>query len=77
VEGTHAGAEEESEEEEAAEAMCDELTASPILRPPVWLRGEEEENMGVKLSPGRGEGKVFLRFGFISHYPAPICLVIN
>jgi len=28
--GPHAGAEDKSEEGEAAEAMCDELTATPI-----------------------------------------------
>jgi len=44
------------EEEGAAETACDELTTTPIPRPPVLLRGEEVENSGVKLSPGRTEG---------------------
>ena len=31
------------EDEEAAETTCDELTTTPIPRPPVPLRGEEVE----------------------------------
>ena len=55
--GPHAGAgegcEESSPEEEgAAETGSDELTATPIPRPPVLLEGEEGEKWGVKLSPG-------------------------
>ena len=63
------------EEEEAAETKCDELTATPIPHPPVPLRGEEVEESGAKLSPGRREGwgeGVFLRYGSISHYPSLI-----
>ena len=37
--GPHTGAEEEYEEEGAAEKTCDELTATPIPRPLVALRG--------------------------------------
>ena len=45
------------EEEGAAETTCDELTATPVPRPPAPLgEGEEVENSGVKLSPGRREG---------------------
>jgi len=43
------------EEEGAAETTCDELTTTPIPRPPVPLQGRKERN-GVKLSPGRREG---------------------
>jgi len=39
-EGHHAGAGEESEEEEAAERTCDELTVTPIPHPPVPLGGK-------------------------------------
>ena len=62
------------EEEGAAETTCDELTQTPIPRPPAPLRGEEVEESGAKLSPGRREGwgEGVLRFGFISHYPALI-----
>ena len=38
-EGPHGGAGEECEEEGAAETTCDELTTTPIPRPPVPLRG--------------------------------------
>ena len=37
----YAGAGKECEEEGAAETRCDELTATPIPRPSVLLRGEE------------------------------------
>jgi len=37
--GPHAGAGEESEEEETAETMYDELTATPTPHPPAQLRG--------------------------------------
>jgi len=62
------------EEEEAAEKTCDELTATPIPHPPVLSGGRRQKKSGVKLRPGRREGwgKVFLRFGFISHYPTLI-----
>ena len=64
-EGPQAGAgaecEESSPEEEgAAETRCDELTTTPIPRPPVLLGGRRLK-LGVMLSPGRREGweKVF------------------
>ena len=43
-EGSHAGAGAESEEEEAAETTCDELTATPIPRPTALLRGRRQRN---------------------------------
>ena len=63
------------EEEGVAETTCDELTATLIPRPPALLRGEEVEESGAKLSPGRREGQregVFLRYGSISHHPTLI-----
>jgi len=54
--GPHDGAGEESEEEAAAETMCDELTTTPIPCPPVLLRGRRWRKLGVKLSLGRTEG---------------------
>jgi len=60
-EGLYTGAGEECEEEGAAETTCDELTTTPF---PVSLHH-------------RGGGEVFLRCGFISHYPTLILLVIN
>ena len=63
------------EEEGAAETMCDELTQTPIPRPPAPLGGGGgREKSGVKLSLGRREGwgEGVLRFSFISHYPALI-----
>ena len=68
------------EEEGVAETMCDELTATPIPRPSAPLRGEEVENLGVKLSLGRREGwreGVFLSYSSISHHPTLIWLLIN
>ena len=68
------------EEEGEAETMCDELTATPVPRPPVALRGKEVEDSGAKLSPGRREGwgeGVFLRYGSTSHHPAQIWLLTN
>ena len=70
---TGAGAEcEESspEEEGAAETTCGELTTTPVPRPPAPLRGRRERN-GIEAEPGNKGGvggKVFIRFGFISHY---------
>ena len=60
----------------AAEPMCDGRSAAPIALP-CAARGEQVENSGVKLSPGRGKGwgTVFLRFGLISHRPTLIWLV--
>ena len=54
------------EEEGAAETTCDELTATPIPRPPEPLQREEIENSRVKLSLGRKEGwgEGVLRFSF-------------
>jgi len=43
------------EEEGAAETTCDELTITPIPRPPALLGGGGRET-GVKLSLGRREG---------------------
>jgi len=63
------------EEEGAAETMCDELTVTPIPRPPLPLRvGGGGREMGVKLTPGRREGwgEGVLRSGFISYYPTLI-----
>ena len=56
--------------------MCDELTATPTPYPPVPLRGEEVEKLGVKLSLGRRErwGEGVIRFRFISHYPTLILI---
>jgi len=70
------------EEEGAAETTCDELTVTPIPRPPAMLdaRGRGGgRGMGVKLSPERREGwgEGVLRSGFISHYPALLWLVMN
>jgi len=61
------------EEQGAAETTCDELTITPILRPPARSGGGGRK-MGVKLSLGRKErlGKGVLRSGFISHYPTLI-----
>ena len=60
------------EEEGAAETTCDELTQTPIPHPPAPLGGGGRE-LGSKVKPGNKEGVggrlVFLRFGFISHYP--------
>jgi len=72
--GPYAGAGAECEEEGAAEKMCDELTTTPIPRPPVPLGGRRERKSGVKLSPGSrdGSGQGVLRFGFTAHYPSLI-----
>jgi len=45
----------------------------------VPLEGMKQRKSGVKLIPGRreGRGKVSLRFDFICSYPALIGLVIN
>jgi len=66
----HTGAGAESEEEGAAETTCDELTVTPIPHPPVLLGGRRERNWECSSAweEGRGGGKVFVRFGFISHY---------
>ena len=49
-----------SEDEEAAETTCDELSVTPILPPPVPLRGAEVE-AGSEVEPGKmgGVGEVF------------------
>lgn len=64
LEETHAGIEEEHEEETAE--TCDELIATPIPHPLFHSRREEVETHGVKLSPGRKEGwnKGVQRFSF-------------
>ena len=47
-------------EEEGAAETCDELTQTPIPRPPAPLRGEEVEKIRSKAwEEGRGGGKVF------------------
>jgi len=58
------------EEEGAAETTCDELTSTPIPRPPGCLGGGGRET-GVKLSPGRRERweEGVLRSSFHSYYP--------
>ena len=40
--GPHARAGEECEDEGSAESTCDELTATPIPRPPALLGGRRE-----------------------------------
>jgi len=45
-----------SEEEGAAETMCDELTTTPIPRPLCHFGGGESGETRVKLSLGRREG---------------------
>ena len=66
------------EDEEAAETPCDELTVTPIPRPPVPLRGAEVEARS-EVEPGKmgGVGGGVLRFDFISHSSTLFCLVIN
>ena len=56
-----------SEEEGAAETTCDELTITPIPRPPVSLgEGEEVEksDWSSAWEKGRGGGKVFYELNF-------------
>ena len=43
------------EDEELAETLCDELTVTPIPRPPVLLRGAEVE-AGSEVEPGKMGG---------------------
>ena len=66
------------EDEEAAETTCDELTVTPIPRPPVLLWGEEVE-AGSEVEPGKmgGVGGGVLRVDFTSHSSTQFCLVIN
>jgi len=61
------------EEEGAAETTCDELTVTPIPRPPAPLGGRRERN-GSEAEPRKkgGVGKGVLRSGFISDYPTLI-----
>jgi len=56
-------------EEGAAETTCDELTTAPIPHPPASLGGRRQKIRSKVWEQGRGRGKVFLRYGFISHYP--------
>ena len=58
-------------DEGAAEIICDCNHHSLSL---CAAGGEEVENLGVKLSPGKrqGWGKGVIKIGFISHYPALI-----
>jgi len=63
------------EEEGAPKTICDEMTSTPIPRPPYTTREEAIEKIGHEVEPGeggRGREKVFLRFGFVSHYPTLI-----
>ena len=66
------------DDEEAAETACDELTVTPIPRPPVPLTGGEVE-AGSEVEPGKmgGVGGGVLRVDFISHSSTLFCLVIN
>jgi len=41
---------------------CDELTATPILRPPVPLSGEEGEKIGSEVEPVKKGGVGGRRF---------------
>jgi len=52
----HTGAGEECEEEGEAETMCDELTATPILCPPVPLGGRSGREFGSEVKPGKKGG---------------------
>jgi len=54
--GPHARAVEECGEEDAVETMCDELTAIPILCPPVPVREGGRES-GSEVKP-RKKGRV-------------------
>ena len=59
------------EDEEVAETTCDELTVTPIHRPPVRLRGEGAEvAAGTEVEPGKmgGVGGGVLRVDFIFSY---------
>jgi len=59
---------------EVAEPTCDELTVTPIPRPPAPLRGRRERN-GSEAEPGKKKGaggEGVLRFSFISHHPTLI-----
>ena len=44
------------EEEGAAETTCDELTPTPIPRPPAPLGGEEVEKIGSEVEPRKKGG---------------------
>ena len=54
------------EEEGVPETMCDELTTTPIPRPPVLLWGEEVETRS-EVEPGKmgGVGGGVLRVDFV------------
>ena len=70
-----------SEEEGAAEIMCDELTATPIPHPPVPLGGGGR-GIGSKAEPGKKGGVggrcVFkIWFYFSSSYSDLICNKLN
>ena len=67
------------EEEGAAETTCDELTQTPIPRPPAPLGGEEVEKIRSKVKPGKkgGVGGRWFYFCFISHYPTLLQLIDN
>ena len=69
----HAVARKEHEKERAAEKKSYKMTVTPILHPPMLLRGKEVEELGVKISLARwwGENRVRVEggfsFGFISY----------
>lgn len=69
--GSHTGAGKEYKEEGAAETTSYESSTAPIPYPPVTLRFNEVEELGMKLSLGRRErwGKgVFILFYFSLSY---------
>lgn len=59
------------EEKGAAETTCDESTLTPPFLSPCTAGKKVEVGNSRISSPGRTErwGKVFLKFGFTSHYP--------
>jgi len=67
------------EEEGVTETACDELTVTPIPRPPALLEGRRERNRSEPEpgEEGRGGGKVFEDLFLFSHSPTLISLVMN
>jgi len=62
------------EQEGVTEAICAELTLTPISLSHCPFQGGGVRETGLKLSLGRREGwgEGVLRSGFISHYPTLI-----